>query len=110
MQFGPDSAPTERRLGSRSSKNHSLKCQPFVCIYHTSGFIVGFLPVQNNEGWAALHSNHSEVGGRYAGRTSHILITALLIGEVSEGGGDRARLIWLLIGLVDHMGSCRQVQ
>ncbi len=76
----------------------------------TSGFIVRFLPVKNNKRRAALNSNHSEVGGRYTGRTSHVLITALLIREVCEGGGDRARLIWLLIRLVDHMGSCRRVR
>ena len=79
-------------------------------IYCTSGFIVRFLPVKNDERWAALHGHHGEVGGGYAGRTSHILIIALLIREVSERGGDGARLVWRLICLVDHMGSWRRVQ
>lgn len=76
----------------------------------TSGFIVRFLPVKNDKRRAALHSDHSEVRRRYAGRTSHVLITSLLIREVSKGWGDGARLIGLLIGLVDHMGGYGQVQ
>lgn len=103
-------ARTSLNRALNPSSVHLKKYQPFVCIYRTSGFIVRFLPVKNDKRRAALHSNHSKVGGRYAWRTSHILITALLIREVGEGGGDRARLIWFLIRLVDHMGSWRQIQ
>lgn len=77
-------------------------------MHRTSGFIVRFLPVKNDEWRAALHSNHSDIGRRYARRTGHILIVAIVVREVSEGGGDRARLIWLLICLVDHMGSYKK--
>lgn len=76
---------------------------------HTSGFVVGFLPVKNDKGRATLHGDHSDVGWRQAGRTGHILIAAFLIGEVSEGGGDRAWLFWRLIRLVDDVGSCMWV-
>ncbi|KAA8587955.1 hypothetical protein FQN60_001149, partial [Etheostoma spectabile] len=41
-----------------------------------------FLPVKNDKRRAALHSNHSKVGGRYTGRSSYILITSLLVREL----------------------------
>lgn len=76
----------------------------------TSGFIVRFLPVEDDEGRAAFHCNHGDVGWRRAGRTGHILIAAFLIREVSHGGSDGAWLIWLLICLVDDMWSCTQTR
>lgn len=105
---GEASAPLNRALNPCSVV--PLNVRHIVYTYRTSGFIVRFLPVKNDERRAALHSNHSEVGGWYARRPSHVLIAAILIREVSEGGGDRARLIWLLVRLVDHMGSCGRVQ
>lgn len=70
-----------------------------------SCFIVGLLPVENDERRASLDGDHGQVGGGHARRTGHILITAILVGEVGEGGGDGARLVMLFIRLVDHMGS-----
>lgn len=107
-----------KRAVSLTSVQHAVMNELLITLMQTitwnnnrtSGFVVRFLPVKNDERRAALHSDHSEVRRRYAGRTSHVLITSLLIREVSEGWGDGARLIRLLIGLVDHMGGYRQVQ
>lgn len=77
-----------------------------ICIYCTSCFIVGLLPVENDERRASLDGDHRQVGGGNARRAGHILITAILVGEVSEGGGDGARLVVLFIRLIDHMRSC----
>lgn len=72
----------------------------------TCGFVIWFLPVKNDEWGAALHGNHGEVRRRDMRRTGYVQIIAFFVGEVSEGGGDGARLLWLLICLVDDMRSC----
>ncbi len=73
-----------------------------LCI-HTGSVIVGFLPVQDDKGWASLHRHHSEVGGWRLGWSSHIRLTGFIFREVVEGGGDGSRLVWFLARLVDDV-------
>lgn len=49
----------------------------------TCGFVVRFLPVKNDEGGAALHGNHGEVGRRDARRTGHVEIVGIFFREVT---------------------------
>lgn len=72
----------------------------------TCGFVVGLLPVENDEGGAALHGNHGEVGRRDARRAGHVQVVGFFVREVTQGGGNRARFLWPFIGLVDDMWSC----
>lgn len=78
------------------------RCRP------TGGVVVWFLPVQDDEGRTSLHRHHSEVG-RWAGwRRCDVHLTRFVFREVVEGGGDGARLIRLLPGLVNYMRRCRR--
>lgn len=102
---------SQTRLKARSLCSMSTELKHLRSGLHrtrTSGFIVRLLPVDNDERRAALHGHYSDVGGGQARRRCHILIAALLIGEVSEGWGDGARLLWLFVRLVHHVRSCTQ--
>lgn len=76
---------------------------PSLC--PTCCFIIGFLPVENNEGGASFHGYNSEVGWGCSWRVGDILFSTLLLRKVTQRGGDGAGLIWLLICLIDHMWS-----
>lgn len=77
----------------------------------TSSFVIGFLPVEDDERRTPFDRYHGEVGGRDSGGGRHVLIAAVLVvWEVSQGGRDGTRLVWLLVGLVDDVRRCGRVQ
>lgn len=74
-----------------------------AALLHTSGVIVWFFPVQDDEGWASFYRHHSKVGWWGTGRRSHVHLARFVFWEVVEGGGDGARLVGFLARLVDDM-------
>lgn len=98
-----------RRIPTEIRNAMSFRVEAVWFQFHrssTCGFVVRFLPRKNDERVAALHGNHGDVGRRDTRRTGYIQIVGFFIGEVTEGGGDGARLLWPLICLVDDMRSC----
>lgn len=84
-------------------EEHSLHSGLILLSVHTSGLIVGFLPVQDDEGGATFHRHHGEVGGRRLGWRSHVGLSGFIFGEVVERRGDGARLVRFLARLVDDV-------
>lgn len=71
----------------------------------TCGFIVCFIPVEDNERGTTFHCDHSKVRRSCTGRTGHCGFPSFFLREVAQGRSDGAWLIWFLISFIHYMRS-----
>lgn len=71
----------------------------------TCGFVVGFIPVKDDEGGTTFHSDHGKVRRRRTGRTGHCGFPSFILWEITQRLGDGAWLIWFLIRFIHHVRS-----
>lgn len=100
-----EATPTMMKKGQTNDFLPNIYKNQVKCLC-TSGVIVGFLPVQDDEGRATFHCHHGEVGRRTLGSSCDIYLPRFVFREVVEGGSDGAGFVWFLARLVDDVRRC----